>query len=368
MYVYRFIDKNNRIIYVGKTKQTLRTRFYSHNHLPDECYQKVWYIEYIECHTEADMSMKEIYYINREHAKGNAEYNTADVSENPQDFDFRDNWTRYNGSLPVSFPNSINVIENYSDEREEIITASDGRQMKLVYNTVAGIEKYVYPFTSYELSSIFAYFKLQMQESPSILREYGYFRDMLLIAIGISTPFKIKELLDFKYSDVFDEDNEVRGYRIVRNNVLYEFAYPFPVIKLLYAFQKAYGANFENDRSKYIFVGNTGEKLTYTSINKSLLRACANSNLSVRHSGESLRKTYFRHIYDSADNICEAIECIEFLSGTYTHFPGRVLKYIEAIPHDYVSDPAVYIKDKYIINKVVFDWDIEFKYQNKWEW
>ena len=240
--------------------------------------------------------------------------------------------------------------------------------MKLVYNTVAGVEKYVYPFTPDELLSVFRYFKLQMQDSPSVLREYGYFRDMLLVAIGISTPFKTKELLEFKYSDVFDEDNEVRGYRIVRENILYEFAYPFPVIKLLYAFQKAYGANFENDRNKYIFVGNTGEKLNYTSINKSLLRACTKSDLSVRHSGESLRKTYFRHIYDSADNICEAIECIEFLSGTYTHFPGRVLKYIEAIPHDYVSDPAVYIKDKYIINKLTFDWDIEFKYQNKWEW
>ena len=198
MYVYRFIDNTNRIIYVGKTKQTLRTRFYSHNHLPDECYQKVWYIEYIEFHTEADMSMKEIYYINQERAKGNAEYNTADVSENPQDFSVQDNWTQYNGSLPPSFPNSINVIENYSDEREEIITASDGRQMKLVYNTIAGVEKHVYPFTSDELSSIFAYFKLQMKESSSILREYGYFRDILLIAIGISTPFKTKELLEFK--------------------------------------------------------------------------------------------------------------------------------------------------------------------------
>ncbi|MCF2652321.1 hypothetical protein [Anaeromassilibacillus senegalensis] len=172
-------------------------------------------------------------------------------------------------SLPASFLNSINFIENYEDDREETITASDGRQMKLVYNTVAGVEKYVYPFTSDELSSIFSYFKLQMQDAPYNLREYGYFRDMLLIAIGISTPFKIKELLDFRYSDVFDEDNEVRGYRIVRDNISYEFAYPFPAIKLLYAFQKAYGANFENDRSKYIFVGNTGEKLTYTSINKS---------------------------------------------------------------------------------------------------
>lgn len=368
MYVYRFIDKNNRIIYVGKTKQTLRTRFYSHNHLPDECYQKVWCIEYIECHTEADMSMKEIYYINQEHAKGNAEYNTADVSENPQDFDFQDNWKMYCGSLPDSFLNSINFIENYVDEREEIITASDGRQMKLVYNSKTGIEKYVHPFSTNELYKLFAYYKQQIQASLSTHKEYSYFKDILLIAIGISTPYKTKELLNLKYCDIFDEDDEVRGYSIVRDNILYEFAYPLPVIKLLYTFQKNYGANFKNCRDKYIFVGNTGEKLSYTSMNKSLLRACSNCNMKIRHSGESLRKTYFRHIFDSADNVCEAIECIELLSGTYRHSPGRILKYIGAIPHNYISNPAVFIKDKYIINKINFDWDIDFIFKNKWTW
>lgn len=368
MYVYRFIDKNGTIIYIGKTKASLRTRFYSHKHLPDECYQRIWCIEYIECSTESDMSMKEIYYINQEHSKGNAEYNTADVSESPQDFDFQDHWKKYIGSLPDSFFNSINFIENYKDEREETITASDGRQMKLVYNSKTGVEKYVHPFTRDELSKLFSYYKHQMQESTSIHKEYSYFKDILIVAIGISTPFKTKELLDLKYCDVFNEDDEVRGYRIVRDNVLYEFAYPLPVIKLLYVFQNAYGVNFQNDRNKFIFVGNTGEKLTYTSINKSILRACSESNMCVRHSGESLRKTYFRYIFDLADNICEAIECIEFLSGTYTHFPGRVLKYIEAIPHDYIFNPAIFIKDKYIINKIDFDWNIDFKYENKWVW
>lgn len=368
MYVYRFVDKSNAIIYVGKTKQTLRARFYSHNHLPDERYKKVRYIEYIECMTEADMSMKEIYYINSAHAKGNAEYNTADVSESPQEFDFRDNWKRYTGSLPECFINSINFTEKYVDEREEVITAADGRKMKLVYNSKTGVEKYVYPFSPDELSELFSYFKKQMKTAPSNQREYTYFKDILIIAIGISTPYKIKDLLDFRYCDVFDEDDEVRGYTVVRDNVTYEFAYPLPVIKLLYAFQKAFGANFQDDKSKPIFVGNTGERLTYTSINKSILRACASCNMDVRHSGESLRKTYFRHIFDMSDNICEAIECIEFLSGTYTHFPGRVLRYIEAIPHNYTLNPASFIKNKYIIDNVDFDWNIEFKIQNRWIW
>ena len=368
MYVYRFIDKSEKIIYVGKTKQSLRTRFYSHKHLPDECYKRVWYIEYIECNTEADMSMKEIYYINKEHAKGSAEYNTADVSENPQEFDFDDNWKKYVGSLPDSFLNSINYKDKYIDEREEIITASDGRTMKLVYNSKTGIEKYVYPFTPEELTKLFLYYKQKIMKALSNHKEYSYFKDILLIAIGISTPYKSKELLDLKYDDVFDEDDEVRGYRIVRENNIYEFAYPFPVIELLYAFQKAYGKNFIQNRNKYIFVGNKGEKLSYTSANKTILHSCAECGIETRHSSESLRKTYFRHIYDTSDNVCEAIECIEFLSGTYTHFPGRVLKYIDAIPHNYILNPSVFIKDKYIIDELDLNWNIKFKFNNKWKW
>lgn len=368
MYVYRFIDKNKKVIYVGKTKQTLRTRFYSHNHLPNECYQKVWYIEYIECPTEADMSMKEIYYINQEHSKGNAEYNVADVSENPQSFEFADCWKRYIGSLPDTFIHSINYIENYADERDDVITASDGRQMKLVFNSKTGVEKYVFPFSPDELSKLFLYYKNKIQTSISTHKEYSYFKDILIIAIGISTPYKSKELLDLKYSDVFDTDDEVRGYRIVRENIPYEFPYPLPVIKLLYTFQRAYGANFINDKNKYIFVGFKGEKLSYTSMNKTILRSCSECNIDTRHSNESLRKTYFRHIYDSADNICEAIECIEFLSGTYTHFPGRVLKYIDAIPHNQIFNPADFIKDKYIINDLDFDWHIDFKFEKQWVW
>ena len=64
-YVYRFVDKENNIFYVGKSKQALEQRFRGHLHLPKECYELVYKIEYVECITESDMSIKEIYYINK---------------------------------------------------------------------------------------------------------------------------------------------------------------------------------------------------------------------------------------------------------------------------------------------------------------
>ena len=369
MYVYRFVNKEEKVIYVGKTKTNLRTRFYQHTHLLEECYRDVWYIEYIECQTEADMSMKEIYYINYERSKGNAKYNTADVSEIPKDFTFQDNWKKYMGSLPNLFNNSINYIENYEDEKETVITASDGRQMKLVSNSKVGIEKYVYPFSVKELTEIFEYYKQKMDKSNSALKEYLSFKNILIIAIGISTPFKSKEILNLKYCDIFDEDNEVRGYSIVRDNIVYEFPYPLPVKKLLYLFKEAYGINFKNNRDKYIFIGNTGEKLHYSSINKSISYVCSACDMTQRHSNESLRKTYFRFLFDASQDKYAAIEYIEFFSGVYLQFPGRILRYIDIIPHNKVLTPVDFIKDKYIIDEVDFDWEsINFKFTQKTIW
>ncbi|MFR4462946.1 MAG: GIY-YIG nuclease family protein [Bacteroides xylanisolvens] len=45
-YVYRFKNKEGRVIYVGKTSLPLATRFNQHGHLPDKCYEQVERIEY----------------------------------------------------------------------------------------------------------------------------------------------------------------------------------------------------------------------------------------------------------------------------------------------------------------------------------
>lgn len=45
-YVYKFLDKNDNILYVGKAKELLR-RLNGHNHLPKECYDSVEKIEYL---------------------------------------------------------------------------------------------------------------------------------------------------------------------------------------------------------------------------------------------------------------------------------------------------------------------------------
>ena len=62
-YLYRFLNDENEILYVGKTKQSLSDRFYAHCHLPEECYNKTKKIECALCKTESDLHIYENYYI-----------------------------------------------------------------------------------------------------------------------------------------------------------------------------------------------------------------------------------------------------------------------------------------------------------------
>ena len=74
--VYKFIDSKNRILYIGKSSKFL-SRIYTHfgvnSHLPDELYEKVDRIQFLEFDTQVMMDMAELYFI----AKFYPYYNTV---------------------------------------------------------------------------------------------------------------------------------------------------------------------------------------------------------------------------------------------------------------------------------------------------
>ena len=64
-FLYRFLDKNNNIIYVGRTNKPLIDRINSHTHLPNKCYQERQKIEYTTCKDKPTLVIYELYYINK---------------------------------------------------------------------------------------------------------------------------------------------------------------------------------------------------------------------------------------------------------------------------------------------------------------
>lgn len=92
MYVYRFTNSNNEIIYIGKAKD-LKNRISNHNHLPKQCYEERVKIEYIICLNDDESSIYERYLINKLSPKYNTQY------DNKSGFSFElpeKEWIDYN--------------------------------------------------------------------------------------------------------------------------------------------------------------------------------------------------------------------------------------------------------------------------------
>lgn len=104
-FVYRFLNKDGVIIYVGKTIN-LHNRFKQHERLNDE----VSKIEYIVCDSEAEMAWKEIYYINL--YRNELTKNIFDVYKNETmaDIGLLDLWKKYES---LHKPTDIGTLERY---------------------------------------------------------------------------------------------------------------------------------------------------------------------------------------------------------------------------------------------------------------
>jgi len=62
--LYKYVDADGKILYVGKTTQLLSQRINQHNFEQAKYLAKTDHIEYVEVKNEADLSLYEIYYIN----------------------------------------------------------------------------------------------------------------------------------------------------------------------------------------------------------------------------------------------------------------------------------------------------------------
>jgi excinuclease UvrABC nuclease subunit len=94
-YVYRFIDTQGQIIYVGKTismRRRMAEHFGGMGHLDKKCYKSVARIEYQKHNTESDALTYETYYI----AKYSPKYNKVGQSRDKPTLELEEKeWKTY---------------------------------------------------------------------------------------------------------------------------------------------------------------------------------------------------------------------------------------------------------------------------------
>lgn len=74
-YLYRFLNDDNKVIYVGKTQNLIKRmlKHFNSGHLPEDCYNQVVTVQYLILKTKMDMDIKELYYINKDKPRYNAQ-------------------------------------------------------------------------------------------------------------------------------------------------------------------------------------------------------------------------------------------------------------------------------------------------------
>ena len=139
-FIYSFWDKENNLLYVGKTTQELLTRLRAHHHCKNEMYKKVKYIKFFNCSNPLILTNIEIYLIN----KLKPIYNALDVYENTEEFlEYEKFFNLQNFSYTwIELPEEIFNFSNYTSRS----VGSDNKILKLSPDEIKerqkiGIEK-----------------------------------------------------------------------------------------------------------------------------------------------------------------------------------------------------------------------------------
>ena len=308
-YVYRFLDNEKNIIYVGKTKQDLEQRFNGHSHLPDACYSLTHEIEYIECKTESDMSIKEIYYINKYRHDG-VFFNVLDTTEVPVSVEFEDIWKQYVGPLGPHFHNSINYQNGYT-RKKEVRYNRDGSVDRRRSNSEQGVSVYVDALTKDEVNLMIEHLITEINNAENNNQEQFRFRNLLMFVLAINIPHKLNEFIGIKYKDVFDVHDNPKPIvldlgRFHKDRVI-EIPLKTVVKDTLLAYVHYLGWHYDTNADNALFESRQHQIMVSRTCWR-IIKDSANAVGIKKNIGvESLRKTYGYNIYNQAEDKLNAI-------------------------------------------------------------
>lgn len=346
-YVYRFLNSENSVIYVGKTKQELHKRFDGHHHLPNECYSMVRRIEYIECPTETDMSIKELYYINK-HRSNKVFFNRLDVAEPSEHVEFSDEWKLYQGPLPNNFHNSINRETGFPLVLPTPIERKGGKKRGASSTSKA--------LSSEEVNEIIERMTCAINEAETPTNREICLRNLVMFVMGVNVPIKLQKFVELKYRDLFDENDNLKPLEIKLNRLYKDETVPVRfrknVAHLLRLYQKYNNLSYAQNSEDYMFKSRKGDAhLGIDSTGKIISRFAEAVSVGGTVGGESMRKTCMMHIYEKAENKIEALVFMERFVGSAMY--SGIVEYL-GLPEEEV-DIDHYLSDEFSIGDIDFD-------------
>lgn len=130
-YIYRFLDKNNNIIYIGKTKdiyKRINDHFGVKGHLPKDCYDTVERVEFATLYSYIDMNIYEMYLIDTIKPIYNTQF-IFDEEESSLNLE------------ELTFKPYDKIIKFYTDSRKRYVV-SENSFSNNVYDITKDLKKY----------------------------------------------------------------------------------------------------------------------------------------------------------------------------------------------------------------------------------
>ena len=149
-YVYKFINYDGEIIYIGKTsniKNRMKQHFGSHPHLDKECYERVYKIYYARVASQYNAEVLETYLINKFHPIYNSDKNYV-RDENQFELEIEEPEWRELYFLKVKTKrgySNIQFLESFPHYLENRLMLQESIKLALQYN-FSKIECYHYEF------------------------------------------------------------------------------------------------------------------------------------------------------------------------------------------------------------------------------
>lgn len=205
--VYRFINIENKIIYIGKaSKLSKRINSNGHNnkHLPEECYSNIVAIEYVQFHHENDMNFAEKYYVQKYQPKYNNIYLNKQITIDVPKLDNK-NWITFS-----------------YDENKLLKQINDFTEKHIIKHS----EQYWYVSMNMELDILdfILYFSLQRNTYiNNYLKHETYMKqyDTRYLVNNIEFMRLDSECRDYrknKLKKIINIGNEIKGFQTIGKN------------------------------------------------------------------------------------------------------------------------------------------------------
>lgn len=297
-YVYRFVNVDDVIIYVGKTSMPLESRLKAHVHLPEACYSQVKRVEFIVCESAAEMAIKEIYYINL-YRDNHPYFNILDLSEPVSGMELHDRWEVYRGLVPAHFSSAENGYFDQaidSDKSTWIDCLDKEETARVTALLVDKIKSVEFNKPTYKGLAL---------------------RNLVLFELGINTPLKAKDILSLTIEDVFDQNDDVRPFKIKLSREFRDETIEFDAPAHVSALLKLYKQYFVSaDAGGLLFHSRKGTgSISLGSYWRLLSRAAEELSIEKNIGSLTPRKTYFMNIFQSESNKTAALLFLDRING-----------------------------------------------------